>query len=154
MFEYYLCSIYYNNTTANSNVGINTTNPQYNLDISGNTRITNGSLLATFNSNTLGNLYTTGGNVGINNTSPNFPLDVVGNINFTGALYKSGTAYIGSQWNGTTGNNLFYGSSGNVHVGIGTTNPNYTLDVNGTGNFNSILAQNLNSNIITTSNLV
>jgi hypothetical protein len=54
-----------------------------------------------------------------------------GNINFTGALYQNGNLYISSQWTGTTGNSLFYGSSGNVSVGIGTTNPTYTLDVAG-----------------------
>jgi microcystin-dependent protein len=146
-------AIYYYNTAANSNVGINTTNPQYRLDISGSTRITNGSLLATFNSNTVGNLYTTGGNVGINNTSPAFPLDVVGNINFSGALYQNGSAYIGSQWSGTTGTVLYYGSSGSVNVGVGTTNPAYTIDVNGTGRFTTLLATNTTITNVTSTNL-
>jgi hypothetical protein len=58
-----------------------------------------------------------------------------GNINFTGSLYQNGALYISSQWIGTTGNSIFYGSAGNVTIGIGTTNPTYTLDVNGTGHF-------------------
>lgn len=41
-----------------------------------NTRITNGSFNATFNSNTFGSLYTTGGNIGINNTSPSYGIDI------------------------------------------------------------------------------
>ena len=36
-----------------------------------------------FNSNTLGNIFTTGGNVGINNVSPNFTLDITGSGQFT-----------------------------------------------------------------------
>ena len=58
-----------------------------------------------------------------------------GNINFTGSLYQNGSLYTSSQWIGTSGTSLFYGSTGSVFVGIGTTNPQYTLDVNGTGRF-------------------
>lgn len=133
-------SIYYYNTTANTYVGIGTTNPVYSLDISGNIRITSGSLLATSNSNTLGNIFTTNGNTGIGTTAPSQILDVNGNINFSGALYKSGTLYIGSQWSGTTGttgNILYYGSSGSVSVGIGNTNPSYTLDILGNMRINN-----------------
>jgi hypothetical protein len=54
-----------------------------------------------------------------------------GNINFTGVLSQNGSPYIGSQWSGTTGSFLYYGSTGNIYVGIGTTNPQSTLDVNG-----------------------
>ena len=52
-----------------------------------------------------------------------------GNINFTGNLYQNGSLYISSQWYSGTGGNLSY-TDGNV--GIGTTAPSYTLDVNGT----------------------
>jgi len=65
------------------------------------------------------------GNVGIGKTNPGYALDVTGDINFTGTFRQNGSAYIGSQWTGTT--SLYF--IGNV--GIGTTNPGYTLDVSG-----------------------
>ena len=52
----------------------------YHPYIKGSQQISNG-LIADFNSNTVGNLYTTSGNVGINTTAPNSTLDVSGNIN-------------------------------------------------------------------------
>lgn len=58
-----------------------------------------------------------------------------GNINFTGSLYQNGSLYTSSQWIGTSGTSLYYGSTGSVFVGIGTTNPQYTLDVNGIARF-------------------
>lgn len=58
-------------------------------------------------------------------------LNVTGNIDFTGNLFQNGSTYVAqSQWTGT-GNSIYYGTSGNVNVGIGTTNPSYTLDVSG-----------------------
>jgi hypothetical protein len=51
-----------------------------------------------------------------------------GNINFTGTLYQNGAPYIASQWT-TFSNNIAY-TTGNV--GINTTAPQTTLDVNGT----------------------
>jgi hypothetical protein len=52
------------------------------------------------------------------------------NINFTGDLYKNGVLYTGSsQWTDFSGNVIAY-TKGNV--GINTTNPTTTLDVNGT----------------------
>ena len=78
---------------------------------------------------------TTGTNVGIANTSPQFTLDVGGNINFTGALYKGGSAYVGSQWT-TTGTNLYF-TGGNV--GVANSSPQFTLDVGGNINFTGAL---------------
>ena len=74
------------------------------------------------------------------------------NINFTGSLYQNGVLYTntgGSQWIGSSGS--IYYSGGNV--GINTTSPNYTLEVNGTGFFNNILTTNLTSNNLLTTNL-
>ena len=77
------------------------------------------------------------GNVGIGKTNPGYALDVTGDINFTGTFRQNGTAYVGSQWTGTT--SLYF--VGNV--GIGTTNPGYPLDVqydaSGTVNNTNIL---------------
>ena len=50
------------------------------------TRITSGSLNASFNSNTIGSLYTTGGNIGIGTTSPGYALDVSGGLNVSGNI--------------------------------------------------------------------
>ena len=69
--------------------------------------------------------------LGINQTSPAFTLDVGGNINFSGALYKGGTPYIGSQWT-SQGTNLYF-TGGNV--GVAQTSPQFTLDVGGNINF-------------------
>ena len=81
------------------------------------------------------------GRIGINTTSPGYNLDVIGSINFTGSLLQNGTVYGGgsSQWTTVNTNEIYY-NAGNV--GIGLTNPNYTLDVGGNINFTGSLYQN------------
>ena len=84
--------------------------------------ITNGGLIATFNSNTIGSIFTTGGNIGINTTIPGYILDVGGDINFSGSLYQNGVLFTSggggggsSQWTTTSGNTITY-TSGNVSI--------------------------------------
>lgn len=117
---------WYSNTTAanmfltSDSLGINTNNvaPTYNLDVTGTGRFTS-NLLAQFNSNTLGNLYTTAGNVGINNVSPSFRLDVSGTARITSGSFAA-------TFNTNTIGNLFT-TGGNV--GIENTSPNQRLEV-------------------------
>ena len=87
----------------------------YPTNIPGSQYITNG-FISSFNSNTLGNLYTTGGNIGINNTAPSTNLDVNGNIKSIGLTTSNlnvtnssiGTLNISNGL--TTGNINFTGS--------------------------------------------
>ena len=48
-----------------------------------------GLLRAIYNSNTLGNIYTTGGNVGINNTAPSYTVDVTGEMRVSNSITTS-----------------------------------------------------------------
>jgi hypothetical protein len=110
-------TLYYG-TAGSSLVGINTTAPQFTLDVSGGARITTGVTAgaSTFTSVSAGNSQFTGLSAG--------------NINFTGNLFQNGSPYIGSQWLGTSGN-ISFGTAGSSLVGINTTAPMFTLDVSG-----------------------
>jgi hypothetical protein len=121
--------LYYGTTGSGYLVGIGTSNPTFNLDVAGTTRITTslttGALYSTNQTSTNG-VFTnlSAGTVNLNNLT-------AGNINFTGTLSQNGSPYIGSQWTGTSGT-LYYGTAGSSLVGINTTSPQVTLDVNGT----------------------
>ena len=84
------------------------------------------------NSTGTSTIYSVGANLGVGKSNPAYTLDVIGNINFTGALTSNGVAFSGggsspwSNWNC----NVFVGASSNV--GIGMSNPGYTLQVGGT----------------------
>jgi hypothetical protein len=126
-------NVLYYGSTGSTYVGINTSTPSFNLDVSGGARITTGI--------TTGTILSTG--------------LTTGNINFTGALYQNGVAYLGSQWSGTNGNLLYYGSTGSTYVGINTSTPSFNLDVSGGARITTGITTGtiLASTGITTSNL-
>ena len=110
---------------TNGRVGINKTIPEYNLDITGDIRITGDLYKGTekfkasnWTSNINGILTYSNVAIGKELVSNSIhKLDVGGNINFTGDLYKSGTVFKASNWTSNI-NGLFYNSTS---VGIGTT---------------------------------
>lgn len=123
----------YNNIPGGSiQLGVGTTNPLYQLDVVGTLYARNSG---SFN----GNIYTDG-SVGIGITTPATNLHVVGNG------YVTNTLSVGANPAGIGANTLLVGGVGanilrNLYVGsnigIGTTQPQYNLDVNGTANFSS-----------------
>jgi hypothetical protein len=139
--------------------------------------VSGGTLNATFNSNTIGSIFTTGGNVGIGNTTPNALLHVTGNAGTDVGIFNTlqGSGSIAFRPNATAGNVIRYGGSGtgnNIlrflgvsdteymridtgNVGIGTTSPSNTLDVSGTARITTSLTTGaLYSTNQTTTNIV
>ncbi|NBP00266.1 MAG: hypothetical protein EBU90_09110 [Proteobacteria bacterium] len=114
------------------NVGIATTSPLHRLDINGNLRITNGTLLATHNSNTVGSIFTTGGNVGIGNISPSFTLDVTGTGRFTTGI-TSGSVSVASGTSIASTSNTYSLTSGALNISGDTIVSGNTLMFTTTG---------------------
>jgi hypothetical protein len=79
--------------------------------------------------------------VGIGSTLPTSKLDIVGDINFTGSLYQNEEEFVSgggeSYWSGTE-----VGIHTLSNVGVGTTNPQYKLDVTGDINLTGTFRQN------------
>ena len=89
------------------------------------------------NNGTLG-MHLQSGSLGIGtDANTSYGLDVSGHINFSGDLYKNGSAYISSQWTTVNTDDITY-TSGNVGIG---TNPgnNHEFDVSGDINFSGNL---------------
>ena len=141
-----------------TNIGLNTGSPTESFTIVGcNIGISNAS----------GKTVLTGSNsfLGINKAAPAFTLDVGGDLNFDGILRKSGVPYIGSQWSNNGSNIFVLGSNIGIYtqtpseaidivgsnmkvgcnlyvlgsIGVGKSNPAYSIDTAGDINFDGIL---------------
>jgi hypothetical protein len=106
-----------NVTTATLNASIGVTSASAKITNANITTLTAATLLNT-------NVITTN----VSTATLNVTGLTAGNINFTGSLYQNGSVYTSSQWTLATSGNLTY-MDGNV--GIGTTSPEYLLDVGG-----------------------
>jgi ubiquitin/predicted acyltransferase (DUF342 family) len=125
-------------------VGISKIIPGATLDVFGNAYITSN---LTVDTTTL-HVDSVANRVGIGKTNPAYTLDVVGDINFSGQFYQGNELFVSTPWTitpvGGSNEDLSY-TLGNVsvdtttfhvdstshRVGIGKTQPAYTLDVNG-----------------------
>jgi hypothetical protein len=134
--------------TTNGRVGINKTIPEYNLDITGDIRITGDLYKGTekfkasnWTSNINGILSYS--NVAIGKelvaSSPH-KLDIGGNINFSGDLYKNNTIFKASNWTSNINGILSYS---NVAIGkeLVASSP-HKLDIGGNINFSGDLYKN------------
>ncbi|MBI5465805.1 MAG: hypothetical protein HY974_00780, partial [Candidatus Kerfeldbacteria bacterium] len=103
------------------NVGIGTTNPTYKLDVNGDVNVESGGirLASSVPGTTTYKLYNNNGTLTWN-----------GNVLATGSSVSGTTGYISKfTTSSALGDSLIYETSSKI--GIGITNPSYTLDVSG-----------------------
>lgn len=140
----------------NGNVGIGTTSPRAALEVFGNNkspkialRFSGASQSAVnyIQSDTEGH-YMEFGTYGTGNTSKYFGLNIAGSTSLFMSPKTTGYAFFGTA----TESPIIIGTSNiermrikaNGNIGIGTTNPQYTLDVNGTIRANEVLVNIVN----------
>ena len=120
-------------TASSGNVGINTSSPSYILDVNGTCRINNNTVQGIV----LGNISGVGNSsVLIANSQGSLEIGIPGNGNANAfangsvsgdiVMRTNSNIFIGTS---ATGGNLYLATSGNI--GINSTSPAYTLDVNG-----------------------
>ena len=129
-------------------IGIGTTNPLYNLDITGSMNLT-GTVFTAGTTGAIGQVLTSNGTGGLNWTTPAGSSYTAGNgITLVGTQFQLGGALtVGTSINLSSYNFDFFGAG---NVGIGTTNPLYKLDVGSTANFVTIIATNAGSTAVVT----
>ena len=99
--------------------------------------------------------FYTQGNVGIGTDTPSATLDVVGDAEVTGDLFVDGTIFADAISSNsslqlqTAGTTRIFVDDATGNVGIGTTTPSATLDVNGTTELNGDVTINSNLSVDT-----
>lgn len=151
---FYTGSIIQNGTSANV---LNSTQNFIATNLTSNSIIiTGGGLISTFNTNTIGSLFTTGGNVGINNINPIFANDILGTMRVSNKIHlgTNNNTSIGSliNANNNTGQIFLYNSNTDIRPWQISSNSSGTLSFNRYGSNNTMIFDSDTN--ITASNLL